>query len=147
MLTLAGKTWTGVPQGVPPNGGGGGLGFAKNISTLLFSSISLLVSVALSAFRNFTLKDISIVPVYMTQCISFQGSTGQCDTSHFQLSNITWEGMTGNTLGSQLASLQCSGATPCPGIAIVDFHVTTGSKSNHTYQCSNIVHPIGFTCS
>jgi galacturan 1,4-alpha-galacturonidase len=29
------KTWTGVEQNFPPNGGGGGLGFARNIGALL----------------------------------------------------------------------------------------------------------------
>jgi galacturan 1,4-alpha-galacturonidase len=28
------KTWTGVQKGVPPNGGGGGTGMIRNISTI-----------------------------------------------------------------------------------------------------------------
>ena len=27
------KTWTGIQQSYPPNGGGGGLGYAKNVGT------------------------------------------------------------------------------------------------------------------
>lgn len=36
------KTWTGIEQNFPPNGGGGGLGYATNISRFLGSS-SVLV--------------------------------------------------------------------------------------------------------
>ncbi|KAG6815495.1 hypothetical protein H0H87_001273, partial [Tephrocybe sp. NHM501043] len=54
-------------------GGGGGLGYAKNMT-----------------FRNFTLSNVTNSVASITQCTSFSGATGQCDTSLFQISDVTW---------------------------------------------------------
>jgi len=123
------KTWTGVERGVPPNGGGGGLGFMTNIT-----------------FRDFTLQNLTMEPAQITQCTSFSGATGGCDTSLFQISNITWANMTGTTSGTTVADLQCSGAVPCPGIEIDLAGVQVNGSTGH-YKCSNVINPIGFTCS
>ncbi|KAF4588171.1 hypothetical protein EYR38_010138 [Pleurotus pulmonarius] len=66
------KTWTGIQQNFPPNGGGGGLGYAKNIT-----------------FRDFTLVNVTDEVARITQCTSFSGATGGCDTSLFQVSDVT----------------------------------------------------------
>ena len=125
------KTWTGITQGYPPNGGGGGTGLMKNIT-----------------FQSFTLVDVDEV-FSITQCNSYAGFTGGCDTSTFQIENFTVDDITGTLKTNDVASLQCSGAAPCFRIDISDVHVTV----NHTgvpatgYLCSNVTDPIGFTCT
>ncbi|KAF8891805.1 pectin lyase fold/virulence factor [Infundibulicybe gibba] len=123
------KSWTGIQQGFPPNGGGGGLGYARNIT-----------------FRDFTLVNLTDSVAQMTQCTSFSGATGGCDTSLFQFSDITWGPMQGNVAAGTLATLQCSGAAPCPGMTFVGFDQiqTTGSRK---ITCSNVQNPVGFNCT
>ncbi|KAK0435475.1 pectin lyase fold/virulence factor [Desarmillaria tabescens] len=123
------KTWTGIQQGYPPNGGGGGLGYARNIT-----------------FRDFVVQDITDSVAYITQCTSYIGATGGCDTSLFQISDITWESSVGNVASEYLAELQCSGAAPCTGIRFGEFDdiATSGSR---TISCSNVLDPVGFNCT
>lgn len=64
------KTWTGNNKGYPPNGGGGGLGWAKNIT-----------------FTNFEMEDVNLAWA-ITQCTSYNGQHGACDTSKFQVSSL-----------------------------------------------------------
>ncbi|KIK64270.1 glycoside hydrolase family 28 protein [Collybiopsis luxurians FD-317 M1] len=124
------KTWTGVQQGFPPNGGGGGIGFATNIT-----------------FRDFTLQNLTENVAMITQCTSFEGATGDCDTSLFQLSNITWgPGITGSIQTDTLATMQCSGDAPCPGISLLGFN-EVASVGAREIKCSNVVDPVGFNCT
>ncbi|KII90376.1 glycoside hydrolase family 28 protein [Plicaturopsis crispa FD-325 SS-3] len=123
------KTWTGIQQNYPPNGGGGGIGYVKNI-----------------VFRDFTVNNILSSIAQITQCISYSGATGGCDTSHFQLSNITWGPITGTVASGSLAQFQCSGDAPCPGIQLVGFDEiqTNGTRD---ISCSHVVDPVGFNCT
>ncbi|KAJ3730589.1 pectin lyase-like protein [Lentinula raphanica] len=124
------KTWTGITQGFPPNGGGGGLGFATNIT-----------------FRNFTLQNVTDNVALITQCTSFEGATGGCDTSLFQLSNITWgPGIVGNIQTDILATMQCSGDAPCPEISLLGLD-DVESEGSAEIKCSNVLDPIGFNCT
>jgi galacturan 1,4-alpha-galacturonidase len=123
------KTWTGIEQGFPPNGGGGGTGFMKNIT-----------------FTNFTLNSVSQV-FSITQCNSYIGATGGCDTSLFQIEDLTWGDMTGTIKSSTVASLQCSGDTPCTGVNISNVAVTFDDEPAVGYLCSNVSSPIGFACN
>lgn len=61
------KTWTGIEKGYPPNGGGAGIGHAKNIT-----------------FRNFQLNDVDRA-WSLYQCTSYNGQDGDCGTSKFQV--------------------------------------------------------------
>lgn len=86
--------------------------------------------------------------IQITQCTSFSGQTGDCDTSKFQISGLHVTNMKGTTASTQIASLQCSGAAPChdieiSGMNLKDANGTTANK----YTCSNVVNPIGFKCS
>ncbi|KAH7334787.1 glycoside hydrolase family 28 protein, partial [Rhizoctonia solani] len=124
------KTWTGIQQGYPPNGGGGGKGVVRNL-----------------VFSDFSLSRIRSMPVQVTQCTSFQGATGGCDTSTLQISNITWGPMTGTTNYDVLAQLQCSAAAVCKGLR---FETMSGIKGNSTslkINCSNVENSIGFNCT
>jgi len=114
------KTWTGIEQGLPPNGGGGGLGFATNI-----------------VFRDFVVSDLRSGLASIIQCISYIGETGECDTSTFQLSDIRWVNMTGTVSTDVLAALQCSSAVPCKGI-VIDGVGGVRTNGPRNVSCSNI---------
>ena len=124
------KTWTGVVQGTPPNGGGAGLGYLRNVS--------LSNSMAENALQAF----------YVTQCNSYSGFTGQCDTSKFQISDFSIDTVGGTLKTDVVASMQCSGAAPCTGISIrnVMFSANTGATARQ-YLCSNVEDPNGFECT
>ena len=108
--------------------------------------IFLCVLSMFQAFRDYTLINVTSTPAAITQCTSFEGATGECDTSLFQISNVTWENMTGSIAGTKLASLQCSGSAPCPGITIELSNIVTSTGAPGTISCSNVVNPTGFSC-
>ena len=64
------KTWTGINKGYAPNGGGGGIGWAKNIT-----------------FKNFELSNVNLAWA-ITQCTSYNGQQGGCDTSKFKVCHL-----------------------------------------------------------
>lgn len=109
-------------------------------------TISILSDLIWTAFRDFALVNLTDSVSHITQCTSFSGATGGCDTSLFQISDITWGPMMGNVASGTLASMQCSGAAPCPGIQFVNFDQieTTGSRK---ITCSHVVNPFGFNCT
>ncbi|KAJ4293230.1 hypothetical protein N0V90_008512 [Kalmusia sp. IMI 367209] len=125
------KSWTGRNTGVPPNGGGGGLGWARNIS-----------------FTNFTLQNVG-TPWYITQCTSYNGVQGGCDTSLFHVDGMHWGNTTGTTRNNLVLSLQCSGAAPCTNIDIFDNDLTVQSNGTKptSFLCSNVEDPKGFNCT
>ncbi|KAA1470776.1 pectin lyase-like protein [Dentipellis sp. KUC8613] len=123
------KTWTGIQQGYPPNGGGGGTGYVNNLT-----------------FSDFTVSNLTQSVAAISQCTSYIGATGQCDSSHFQISNVSWGPVRGSVANEYVAQFQCSGAVPCPGIALTGIDVTTNA-STPVYNCSNLVQPSGFNCT
>jgi polygalacturonase len=125
------KTWTGRRTGSPPNGGGGGLGYARNIS-----------------FTNFTLHNVEMA-WYITQCTSYNGVEGGCDTSQFRIEDMHWGDTRGTTQGRTVASLQCSGAVHCTGIEIFGNELTIEKNGTKTteYLCSHVDGPLGFNCT
>lgn len=129
------KTWTGIVQNYPPNGGGGGLGYMKNI-----------------VFTNFTVFNASKL-FSITQCTSYSGARGACDTSNFQIEDLTWGDVQGTIRSEIVASLQCSGSVPCTGVNISGINVTLAGNESAAaavpmgYLCSNVSEPIGFTCT
>lgn len=123
------KTWTGVPQGVPPNGGGGGLGYLRNVT-----------------MSNFKVENAE-QGFYITQCNSYSGFTGECDTSEFEIGDISIQGMSGTLKTDVVASMQCSGMNPCEEISLRDVKFTTGGAKASRYLCSNVESPDGFGCT
>lgn len=124
------KTWTGVSQGTPPNGGGGGLGYLRNVTMRDFKVIN--------AEQGF----------YITQCNSFSGFTGECDTSEFEISDLFIRGMTGYLKTDVVASMQCSGRAPCRDISLRDISLgVAGDDQADKYLCSNVRDADGFTCN
>ncbi|KAK5082513.1 hypothetical protein LTR70_008206 [Exophiala xenobiotica] len=124
------KTWSGRTTGYPPNGGGGGFGHAKNIT-----------------FKNFVLENVRVAWA-ITQCTSYNGVSGGCDTSLFKIQDLHW----GNTVGTvreNVASLQCSGNAPCEGLDFFNNNLTlVGSgEPAEGYKCNSVVDPKGFKCN
>ncbi|KAL9625539.1 MAG: hypothetical protein Q9160_000250 [Pyrenula sp. 1 TL-2023] len=127
------KTWTGQQVGYPPNGGGGGLGFARNVT-----------------FEDFTIEGATDSAFAISQCTTFSGAAGDCDSSLFQLRDFHFGPVMG-TLASgntKVASLQCSKAAPCRGVEItgVDLRLANGTAAGQ-YLCSGVEGTSGFNCT
>ena len=101
----------------------------------------------LTAFRDFTVTDLAQNVALITQCTSYSGATGECDTSMFQISDVVWGPIRGTLVTDSVAAFQCSEAAPCPGIALVGVDVATPNSSAQSVVCSNVVDPVGFECS
>ncbi|APA10819.1 hypothetical protein SS1G_03540 [Sclerotinia sclerotiorum 1980 UF-70] len=126
------KTWTGLSTGYPPNGGGGGLGHAKNLS-----------------FTDFTLHNNTGI-FAITQCTSYNSATGNCDTSLFQFSDIRLRDWKGTATSDVVAELQCSGAAPCTGVVIEGMKGiwdTVNGTRPVQFLCDGVVGQEGFNCT
>ena len=99
------------------------------------------------AFRDWAVHNLTKEVAYITQCTSYIGETGGCDTSTFQISDVTWENIRGTENTDVLALLQCSSAASCPGIRMIGFEgvVTNGTKRE--VKCSNVIDPVGLQCT
>ncbi|KAF6234758.1 hypothetical protein HO173_006978 [Letharia columbiana] len=127
------KTWPGRNAPTTSNGdsGGGGSGYVKNVT-----------------FRNFDCINVS-QPIYVTQCI-YASDPSICDTSLVQISDITWQNISGTSSYDVAASIHCSSSVPCPGLEFVDVNITSvnatrGLRDSNVgtvgerYLCANIV--------
>ncbi|PSR99253.1 pectin lyase fold/virulence factor [Coniella lustricola] len=125
------KTWTGNSTGYPPNGGGGGLGYAANIT-----------------LQDFHLHNASGV-FAITQCTSYNSATGNCDTSEFNIRDLTLRSWTGTVSSDVVAELQCSAAAPCTHVVIEDIDlvdVVNGTAPSN-YLCDSVEEQVGFNCT
>ncbi|KZL88333.1 exo-rhamnogalacturonase b, partial [Colletotrichum incanum] len=127
------KTWTDDQNGYPPNGGGGGLGFASDM-----------------AFKNLTVAGMRGAAFSISQCTRFRGApgVGNCTNSQFQIRDITVDGLVGTTKSARVASLQCSAIAPCTNIGLfgVDLRFSNGTAAA-SYLCGNAANPRGFECT
>lgn len=125
------KTWTGISTGYPPNGGGGGLGYAANIT-----------------LEDFNLKDSAGI-FAITQCTSYNGASGGCDSSEFNVRDLRLINWTGTAASDVVSDIQCSAASPCTGIVIQDVDIIDSVNGTRpaNYLCDNVVDPTGFNCT
>ena len=127
------KTWTDDQNGYPPNGGGGGLGYASNMR-----------------LSNLKANGLRGAAFSISQCTRFAGAPGQgnCTNSQFQLRDIGIEGLTGTTWADRVASLQCSAVAPCTDVTLegIDLRLKNGSEAS-SYLCGNVVDPKGWECT
>ncbi|KAI5248773.1 pectin lyase-like protein [Aureobasidium subglaciale] len=125
------KTWTGINKGYPPNGGGGGYGYAQNL-----------------VFEDFKLVDVQKA-FTITQCTNFEGNKGDCDTSKFNIRNVSLSDFSGTIRTDIVTTLQCSAASPCRNIEFSN--IVLENSSNHTtprqYQCDSVKRAAGFNCT
>lgn len=130
------KTWAGVSRGYPPNGGGGGLGHAKNI---------IMEDVKLVGVRN--------EPFYAWQCENYSGHAGQdCDSSKFKMENVAWRRVSGTSKAQvkHASHFQCSaGAGGCDDFEVTDFDVRNESNGEllNQWYCNNLNKHKGFKCN
>ncbi|KAH8664195.1 galacturan 1,4-alpha-galacturonidase B [Xylariales sp. PMI_506] len=127
------KTWTGEQVGYPPNGGGGGLGFASDLE---FSDLYG------TSFRG--------APFTISQCTTFSGTAGNCTSSKFEIEDISLSNFTGTASALTLASFQCSAVKPCHDLTIENATLTqasTGASSPVAYLCDNVEDPVGWNCT
>ncbi|CAK4032292.1 glycoside hydrolase family 28 [Lecanosticta acicola] len=125
------KTWTGEEKGYPPNGGGAGLGWAKNIT-----------------FKNFELENVNLAWA-LAQCTNYEGKQGACDTSKFQISDMHWGNANGTLKGDRVATLQCSAAAPCYNIELSNNTLWALDQNipSSSYLCEQVENAIGFHCT
>ncbi|KAF6833805.1 exo-rhamnogalacturonase b [Colletotrichum musicola] len=123
------KTWTGEQLGYPPNGGGAGLG----------------------CWDNVTIYDAEQAPIYVMQCITYNGQQGNCSSSLLDISDISFTNFRGTLQGSRIAYLQCSRAHGgCDNVRTENMDFINVSveppMTADGYRCSNVNDPEGFTC-
>jgi galacturan 1,4-alpha-galacturonidase len=86
---------------------------------------------------------------YITQCTTFSGVAGDCNTSLFNIHDVKVTNITGYVGTSYIASMQCSADSPCTGIEIEDVnvhHLTPTGALDTLYTCKNVEDTIGFSC-
>ncbi|POS77594.1 polygalacturonase [Diaporthe helianthi] len=127
------KTWTNDQNGYPPNGGGGGLGYASNIVA-----------------KNLEMEGMRGGAFTISQCTRFSGApgVGNCTNSQFQIRDFEVQNARGTTKDKRVASFQCSAVAPCTDISLYDIDVKfSNGTAAPGYLCGNVVNPQGFTCT
>jgi hypothetical protein len=91
------------------------------------------------------------VVIAICQCTTFSGAAGNCTSSEFELSDLSFETIEGTSTSDVVASLQCSAVKPCRDILIdgVDLTVQTYCPSipANSYLCGNVEGTPGFNCT
>ncbi|OPB40664.1 hypothetical protein A0O28_0007440 [Trichoderma guizhouense] len=122
------KTYVGKRTYWPPQGGGGGNGYVRNV-----------------VFKNFHIENITASPVLIQQCTHWAGyNVPACadtpPTGFF--SNISWSNFTGymnEKVGTKAISWTCSPLATCEGFSFKDIDVKSSTGANGTYSCTNVV--------
>lgn len=116
------KSWIGVQVGIPPNGGGGGNGYCKNV----------------------TVRNVHIIgaqqPVYLTSNLSYsQLNQSYANTSTFKWDDIHFDNITGTSATDKVFSFDCSSKAPCTGWSFEDIDVTPvdDNNPNQNFVCHN----------
>jgi galacturan 1,4-alpha-galacturonidase len=99
-------------------------------------------------FTDFTMHNTTETGVfYITQCTTFSGVAGDCNTSLFNIRNIHFTNIRGTVGTSYVASMQRSKASSCTGIDIKDIDLTlTNGTAIDKYSCKNVEDTVGFSC-
>ncbi|KAM0452005.1 hypothetical protein ACHAPV_009728 [Trichoderma viride] len=121
------KTYVGKRTYWPPQGGGGGNGYVRNV-----------------VFKNFHIENITSSPVLIQQCTHWGGyNVPACaDTpaaGYFY--NISWSNFTGymnEKVGTKSISWACSLLAKCEGFSFEEINVKSANGTNGTYSCSNV---------
>ncbi|KAL7931459.1 glycoside hydrolase family 28 protein [Trichoderma chlorosporum] len=121
------KTYVGKRTYWPPQGGGGGNGYVRNV-----------------VFKNFHIENITASPVLIQQCTHWGGyNVPACaDTPPTGLfSNISWSNFTGymnDKVGTKAINWACSPLATCEGFSYSDINVKSFTGANGTYSCTNV---------
>ncbi|KAJ7702382.1 pectin lyase fold/virulence factor [Mycena rosella] len=110
------KSWDGSINGVPPTGGGGGTGFAKNITAM-----------------NVMLDRVN-TPLHVYQTNGGHSLDLPSNLTFGGLHFINWSG---TALGNKLVDIECSIAATCTGITFSGFNVSVPVGEAPQYICQN----------
>ncbi|KAK1148086.1 hypothetical protein N8T08_010723 [Aspergillus melleus] len=113
------KSWIGVNFGNPPNGGGGGHGYLRNVTV-----------------ENIQFKDVQM-PIYFDTCLSYlfdEDVTQYCDTSTYRFEDVHFKNIQGNGLATPTdypgenitfaVSVICSEKARCRDITFQDVDIS-----------------------
>jgi galacturan 1,4-alpha-galacturonidase len=85
-------------------------------------------------FRNIKFQDVN-QPIYISPCI-YSGQN--CDSSRLEISDITWENITGTSRYNIGAGIHCSAAAPCKNLKFSGIDIKAKNGGSVKYLCSNI---------
>ncbi|KAJ7468939.1 pectin lyase fold/virulence factor [Mycena galericulata] len=120
------KSWDGSVNGAPPTGGGGGPGFATNITT-----------------RNVLLNDVSR-PTTVTQT---NGAMAGDLPSKYKFEDLHFENWSGTSLSKEVIALECSAAVNCTNISFSGFNVSVPAGETPEILCQNAEGVTGESCN
>ncbi|KAJ7934180.1 putative polygalacturonase [Mycena leptocephala] len=108
------KSWIGVNVNTPPNGGGGGSGYCKNV----------------------TIKNLHIinatVPLLLTSELTYdQLNASYANTSTFVWDDIHFHNVTGTSNTGLVIEFECSTAAPCSGWSFENINLTPVDASTN----------------
>ncbi|EIW80129.1 hypothetical protein CONPUDRAFT_180594 [Coniophora puteana RWD-64-598 SS2] len=122
------KSWDGTVNGSPPDNGGGGLGYVKNV-----------------VIRDAFLDNVT-TPIALYQTNGAQSGDAP---SKYQFANLTLLSFTGTYQKNPLVDIACSPAAPCPDLTFENINVTLLSGGTPAYECENVLSQTGLpvTCN
>ncbi|EGO26829.1 glycoside hydrolase family 28 protein [Serpula lacrymans var. lacrymans S7.9] len=116
------KSWSATVNGTPPTGGGGGLGYVKNV-----------------VVQNVKVDNVTTpISLYQTD-----GAEAGDAPSKYQFEDLTFSGFTGTAQENTIVSIACSSAAPCPNITFSDIDVAPPSGEAPMYICQNVINESG----
>ncbi|KAF9521778.1 pectin lyase fold/virulence factor [Crepidotus variabilis] len=129
------KSWSGSVKGAPPTGGGGGTGYARNITA-----------------RNVYVDRVD-TPIYIHQTYNNDEHSGDLP-SKLNFGGITYINFTGTASSDKIVDLQCSPGAFCHDITFKNINVTAPAGVAPQYLCLNTQnihglsgeHELGDTC-
>lgn len=123
------KSWVGVAEGSPPQGGGGGTGRVWNIS---FSNLET---------HNTTQA------LYINKCYyKVADQANYCDTSTLKFENMTFTNIKGQVNSKYGVSLNCSAKAPCQNMKFMDLDLMLANGTEAGDYCDHVVNSTGITC-
>ncbi|ODN84612.1 hypothetical protein L202_00523 [Cryptococcus amylolentus CBS 6039] len=119
------KSWLGASIGTPPNGGGGGYGYCRNVTV-----------------KDVYMEDIWHPLVVQSDLTYLEMERDKySDTGLFEWYDIHLQNFTGTALANRVAWMSCSKLTPCHDWTFKDIAIEPG-KNDHPeiqYTCNNFV--------
>jgi hypothetical protein len=112
------------------------------------AALTHALKISKHVLENFTLTNLRGTPFAISQCTTFGGVAGDCNSSLFKIEDVVFRKAVGTVLADPIASLQCSAAAPCVNIAVeeMDLKLENGTVASG-YNCNDVVDPIGFNCT
>ncbi|KAJ7093168.1 pectin lyase fold/virulence factor [Mycena epipterygia] len=111
------KSWDGSVNGVPPTGGGGGTGFANNITA-----------------ANVVLDRVN-APIHLYQT---NGGHSLDLPSNLTFGGLHFTNWTGTALGNKIVDIECSAAVGCADISFSSFSVSGPVGQAPRFICQNV---------